>query len=72
MQQNQTAPSARPAAKLTTESAAALLQVKPATMRRGLCVAGNYLGMVPRKMPNRLLLWDSGEIYRLLAGEGDK
>ena len=72
MQQNQTAPSARPAAKLTTESAAALLQVKPATMRRGLCVAGHYLGMVPRKMPNRLLLWDSGEIYRLLAGEGAK
>lgn len=46
--------------RLTTEELAALLHVKPQTVRAGLCKSGHYLGMRPAvKLPNRRLLWDA-------------
>ncbi len=69
---NQSAPGARPAAKLSTEDAARLLLVKPQTMRAAYCRHGSYGGLTPVKLPSRRLLWPADEIERLLAGEGSK
>lgn len=69
MQQDHIAPGTPRAGKARTKVAAAILGVEDQTMRRGLCVSGHYCGLVPQKLPNRLLLWDLGEIDRLLAGE---
>ena len=44
------------------------LHVKPATPRRSLCVAGHYLGIKPKKLPNGRLLWPVGPTQRLLEG----
>ena len=41
---------------IPTEQAATILGVKPQTMRRGYCVDGCYMGLVPLKLPNRRLL----------------
>lgn len=51
---------------LTTQELGALLRVKPATIRSGYCKAGNYLGLKPLKLSNRLLLWKSEDVERLL------
>lgn len=64
-----TAPSARPAAKLTTEELAAELRIAPQTARAALCRNGHYLGLRPVKLPNGKLLWDAAEVERLTAGE---
>lgn len=55
--------------KLPTESAAQRLGVQPQTMRSGYCRNGHYMGMVPVKLPNRLLLWPSEDIDRLTQGQ---
>lgn len=65
----QTAPSARPAAKITTEEMAGLLRIFPQTARAGLCRNGHYLGMRPVKLPNGKLLWDAAAVERLTSGE---
>lgn len=72
MQQNHTAASDRPAARISTEEVAARLLVQPQTVRRALCVGGHYLGLRPIKLANRRLLWDAAEVERLTAGEGHK
>ncbi len=69
MQQTRSAPSARPAAKISTEEVAARLLVQPQTVRRSLCVNGEYLGLRPIKLANRRLLWDSAAVDALAAGE---
>ncbi len=69
MQQN-TAPSTRPAAKISTEEVAARLLVKPQTVRRSLCVNGEYMGLRPIKLANRRLLWDAAAVEALISGEG--
>lgn len=55
--------------KLGTAEAAARLRIKPQTLRRALCLHGNYFGVRPTKMANGRLLWDSNEIDRLTDGE---
>jgi hypothetical protein len=57
------------AARLSTEEAAALLKVKPQTLRAALCRDGHYLGARPAKSANRFLLWRGDEIERLANGE---
>ena len=57
------------AVRLSTEEAAALLKVKPQTLRAALCRDGHYLNCRPRKSANRFLLWDAAEIERLANGE---
>ncbi len=42
---------------LTTNEFARKLCVTAATVRRGLCVNGHYLGIRPVKLPNGRLLW---------------
>jgi hypothetical protein len=57
------------AVRLTTREAAALLKVKPQTLRAALCRDGAYLGARPFKSANRFLLWNAADIERLAAGE---
>jgi len=53
----------------STEEAAALLKVRPQTLRAALCRDGHYAGIRPRKLPSRFLAWPADEIERLLSGE---
>ncbi len=58
---------------LGTADLAALLQskglnIKPASIRRAHCVKGEYLGVVPRKLPNGRLVWPGDAVRRLLSG----
>jgi hypothetical protein len=69
MNQNTTAPSTRPAAKITTEEMAGLLRVVPQSIRAGLCRNGHFCGLKPLKLPNGKLLWDAAAVERLLSGE---
>jgi hypothetical protein len=55
--------------RLSTEEAAALLKVKPQTLRAALCRDGHYLNCRPTKSANRFLLWKAADIERLAAGE---
>ena len=48
---------------------AAVLKVKPQTLRAALCRDGHYMGLRPSKLPNRFLLWDASSVEALLNGE---
>lgn len=52
----------------TTEEAAAILGVKPQTMRAGVCRDGNYMGLRPYHLPNRRLRWDAAAIDAIVIG----
>lgn len=69
MKQGATAPSPRPAARLTTEELAALFKAKSQTPRASYCRHGHWMNLVPVKLPNGRLLWDAGAVGRLLAGQ---
>ncbi|MEF8766690.1 MAG: monooxygenase [Candidatus Accumulibacter phosphatis] len=75
MQQNHTAPSIRPAAKITTEALtakfdqsaeqfAALNQVKAQSVRARLCRTGSYFGVVPVKLANGRLAWPAVQVAK--------
>jgi hypothetical protein len=64
----QTAPSIRPAAKITTGPLAAKFGKKPQTARASYCRLGHWMGMVPTKLPTGGLLWDEAEADALLSG----
>lgn len=53
----------------STEEAAAVLKVRPQTLRAALCRDGHYFDVRPQKARNRFLLWDAGAIDAL-ATEG--
>jgi len=55
--------------KLDTAEAAAVLRVRPQTLRRALCLNGHYLGLRPTKLPNGRLLWDAADLDLLTSGE---
>jgi hypothetical protein len=57
------------AVRLSTTEAAALLKIKPQSMRAALCRDGHYLNARPTKARNRFLLWNAADIERLAAGE---
>lgn len=51
---------------LTTNQIASRLGVQGATMRRGLCVNGHYMGLKPVKLPNNRLLWPEAGLDHLI------
>lgn len=53
----------------TTDQAAAVLGVRPHTLRAALCRDGGYLGIRPVKRANRLLAWPADQVDRVAAGE---
>lgn len=53
----------------STEEAAAILKVKPQTLRASFCRCGHYAGVKPHKLPSRFLAWPADAIDRLLNGE---
>jgi hypothetical protein len=69
MIQNTTAPSARPAAKITTEELATQFRNVPQSIRAALCRNGHFCGLKPVKLPNGKLLWDAVAAERVLNGE---
>lgn len=56
--------------KLSTEEFAAVLRLRPQTIRAGLCNNGHVMGLRPVKLPNGRLLWDAVEVEALTSGEG--
>ena len=55
--------------RYSTDELAALLKVKPQTVRAGLCRDGHYQGLKPAKSRNRFLLWPADEADLLASGE---
>ncbi len=53
----------------TTDEAAAILGVRPQTLRAGMCRAGHYLGITPVKLANRRLLWPATKVDAVARGE---
>jgi hypothetical protein len=62
----------KPPRSYTTDEAAAILGVKPHTLRVGLCTSGEYMGLRPVKLPNRRLLWPADLVDGLARGETPK
>lgn len=54
---------------LTTKELADEFKVKPDTVRRSYCLNGHYLGMVPKKLPNRLLVWSALRARQVREGD---
>ena len=52
----------------STEQAAAVLHIRPQTLRAALCRDGHYFGIRPIKLPNRMLAWPVEAIERVTAG----
>lgn len=53
----------------STEEAAAILKIRPQTLRAAVCRDGAYFGVRPQKAHNRFLLWDAAAVEALAAGE---
>lgn len=54
--------------KISTAIVAARLGVKATTIHKGLCLRGNYMGLVPVKLPNGRLLFDEDSVLELEEG----
>jgi len=54
---------------LTTSQLARTLGVQGASIRRGLCLNGHYMGLRPIKLPNNRLMWPEKSVYQLLQSE---
>lgn len=54
----------------STDEAAAVLKVRPQTLRAAICRDGAYQGVRPLKARNRFLIWPAAEIEALLNVEG--
>lgn len=53
----------------STDEAAAVLKVRPQTLRAAVCRDGAYFGVRPQKARNRFLVRDASAIDALLNGE---
>lgn len=53
----------------STDEFAGHFSVKPQTVRVNLCKHGHFLGIRPKKLPNRLLLWPADAVHALLSGD---
>lgn len=52
----------------STEEAAAVLKIRPQTLRAALSRDGHYFGVRPQKARNRFLVWDAAAVDALLNG----
>lgn len=52
----------------STKDFAKYVSVKSATVRRGYCVNGHYLGIKPLRLPNGRLSWPIEEIEKIMGG----
>jgi hypothetical protein len=55
---------------LTNDELAAICKTKPQSITWRLCKYGSYYGLIPRKLPNRRLVWDRDEVMGLLRKSG--
>ncbi len=53
----------------STEEAAAVLKIRPQTLRAAICRDGHYFGVRPQKARNRFLVWDAAAVDALVNGE---
>lgn len=61
---------AHPASRAySTEQAAAVLHVRPQTLRAALCRFGHYYNVVPFKRLNRFLAWPAEQIDAIAHGQ---
>ena len=53
---------------LSTDELAEMMGVRPQTVRSAYCAKGHYLGLMPQKLPNRLLRWPRQAAESLIEG----
>ncbi|HDR9078209.1 TPA: DNA-binding protein [Burkholderia vietnamiensis] len=53
---------------ITTEELAALLSIRPQSIRKRLCQTGGYFNLRPVKLPSGRLLWPGDAIDKLVEG----
>jgi hypothetical protein len=65
MQQLAAVQSSRP---ITTEELAALLSIRPQSIRKRFCQTGAYFSLRPVKLPNGRLMWPADALDKLAEG----
>jgi len=65
MQQLAAVQSSRP---ITTEELAALLSIRPQSIRKRYCQTGAYFSLRPVKLPNGRLMWPADALDKLAEG----
>jgi len=53
---------------LTTDELAALLSIRPQSIRKRYCQTGAYFSLRPLKMPNGRLMWPADALEQLMGG----
>ena len=53
----------------STDEVAARFGVLPQSVRHAVTVKGSYLGIRPKKLPNRFLAWPREQVEAVLRGE---
>ncbi|CAG4891468.1 DNA-binding protein [Paraburkholderia gardini] len=53
---------------ITTEELAALLSIRPQSIRKRFCQTGAYFTLRPVKLPNGRLLWPADALDKLAEG----
>ena len=54
---------------LTTDELAALLSIRPQSIRKRYCQTGAYFSLRPVKLPNGRLLWPADALEQLSGGQ---
>ncbi|MBU9681189.1 DNA-binding protein [Burkholderia multivorans] len=53
---------------ITTEELAALLSIRPQSIRKRFCQTGAYFSLRPVKLPNGRLMWPADALDKLTEG----
>ncbi|MBU9310836.1 DNA-binding protein [Burkholderia multivorans] len=53
---------------ITTEELAALLSIRPQSIRKRFCQTGAYFSLRPVKLPNGRLMWPADALDKLAEG----
>jgi hypothetical protein len=53
---------------ITTEELAALLSIRPQSIRKRFCQTGGYFNLRPVKLPNGRLMWPADALDKLAEG----